>query len=289
MTKNTIAMRAFCLILCYLNYFVKSDVVRDGYHKAIGIPKAYSMMSVEGMSRIVGGSPAGTAMAFPYQAGIVVTLTTGWTSVCGGSLVSNTRVLTAAHCWWDGQSQASQFTVVLGSLLLFSGGNRIVTKDIVLHPNWNTNDIRNDIAVVKIPRVQYTNIIQAIPLPALSDVNQDFSGLVGTATGYGKTTDAQNNFPQTTTLHHVNLNVITNTVCQTRFDIPLHGSQMCTDGARGVGTCEGDSGGPLTVVWKNKRTLVGIVSFGVGDACQAGHPSVYTRVTAFLTWIQANL
>ncbi|XP_046966658.1 collagenase-like [Vanessa cardui] len=277
------------LFLCSFNYFVRTENVRDGYHKAIGIPAAHKIMAMEGVSRIVGGGPAATITAFPYQAGIVVTLTTKKTSVCGGALISNTRVLTAAHCWWDGESQASQFTIVLGSLLLFSGGTRIVTKDIVTHPNWNINDLSHDIAIAKISSIEFNSNIQAIALPAISDVRQDFSGLTATASGYGKTRDAQNNFPASTNLHHVDLEILTNAVCQRSFDIPIHGSQMCTKGVRGIGTCDGDSGGPLTVIWKNQRTLVGIVSFGVGDGCQAGFPSVYTRVTAFLPWIQGNM
>ncbi|XP_047532414.1 collagenase-like [Vanessa atalanta] len=282
-------MLLICLFLCSFNYFVRTDVVRNGYHEAIGIPAAHKIMGMEGISRIVGGGPAATITAFPFQAGIVVTLTTKKTSVCGGALISNTRVLSAAHCWWDGESQASQFTIVLGSLLLFSGGTRIVTKDIVTHPNWNVNDLRHDIAMVKISRIVFNNNIRAIPLPAMSDIRQEFSGLTATASGYGKTRDAQNSFPPSTNLHHVNMEILTNAVCQRSFDIPIYASQMCTRGVRGIGTCDGDSGGPLTAIWKNQRTLVGIVSFGVGDGCQAGFPSVYTRVTAFLPWIQSNM
>ncbi|XP_050350078.1 brachyurin-like [Nymphalis io] len=282
-------MRLICILLCSLNYFASSEIIRDGYHKAIGIPTAYKLMGMEGVNRIVGGGPAATITAFPHQAGIIVTLTTKGTSVCGGAVISNTRVLSAAHCWWDGQSQATQFTIVLGSLLLFSGGTRITTKDVVTHPNWNAKDMRHDIAIVKIARINFNNNIQAIPLPDMGDVGQHFGGLSATASGYGKTSDAQNSFPPSTSLHHVNMEILTNAVCQRSFDIPIHGSQMCTRGVRGIGTCDGDSGGPLSVVWKNRRTLVGIVSFGVGDGCQAGYPSVYTRVTAFLSWIQGNM
>ncbi|CAF4956064.1 unnamed protein product [Pieris macdunnoughi] len=260
------------------------------YHKDVGIKQAEYLMIQEKIGRIIGGNQVPTIMTYPYQAGIVATLATGWTSICGGALVSNTRVLTAAHCWWDGENQARSFTVVLGSLTIFSGGTRLTTSDVVVHPSWNSKDIINDIAVVRISRVQFTNNIQAIPLPSISDVNNAFAGVTATATGYGKTKDSQSGFPKTTQLHHVNLKILTNAVCQRSFsDVTIHGSHLCTDGSQRVGTCEGDSGGPLTTIVNNKRMLIGIVSFGLGDGCERGTPSVYTRVTAFLTWIDAQL
>lgn len=71
-------------------------------------------------------------------------------SICGGVLVSNNRVLTAAHCWNDGVNQVWRLTVVLGSVLLFSGGTRVQSSDVVVHPRWFPLLIRNDIAVIRL-------------------------------------------------------------------------------------------------------------------------------------------
>ncbi|CAK1581272.1 unnamed protein product [Parnassius mnemosyne] len=274
------------IFLCCINILVKCKSM-SGYHDLVGIPRAISLRLSERL-RIVGGSQVAAISSLPYQAGILATLTTGHTSICGGSLISNTRVLTAAHCWWDGHFQAQKFTIVLGSLKIFSGGTRLETKDVVVHPSWNTRDILNDVAMVKIPRVVFNKNIQSISLPT-KEMNQNFAGLTATASGYGKTSDTQSSFPTTTSLHQIQLTVMNNTECQKNFKVTIHNSHLCTDGIRGVGTCDGDSGGPLSLVWNQRRILVGIVSFGLGDGCQKGLPSVYTRVTAFLTWINANL
>ncbi|CAH0725082.1 unnamed protein product, partial [Brenthis ino] len=278
------------IFILNLIYFAQAkNLLSNGYHQAVGIKRAQDLMNLErSASRIVGGTQTSAISLYPYQAGMVITLRSNAQSICGGSLVSNTRVLTAAHCWWDGQNQATQFVIVLGSLLIFSGGTRITTTDVRVHPNWNA-DIKNDIAIAIITRVEYNTNIQAISLPTTSDVNQDFAGLSAVATGYGKITDGASSSPSTSSLYHINLNILTNVQCQKSFDITLDGSHLCTDGAKGVGTCDGDSGGPLTVLQNNKRILVGIVSFGLAEKCEAGYPSVYTRVTSFLTWIQANL
>lgn len=87
----------------------------------------------------------------------MITLTTGATSVCGTSLLTNSRTVTAAHCWWDGRGQARQFQVVLGSTTLFSGGVRINTNNVQMHANWNVNNLNNDIAIVIISSVGFNS------------------------------------------------------------------------------------------------------------------------------------
>ncbi|GBP41792.1 Collagenase [Eumeta japonica] len=233
---------------------VAEETTAFDYHNKIGIPEAARIKQQEEASeasRIVGGSAAGLGV-YPYQAGLVITMSTGGTSVCGASLVTNNRLTTAAHCWWDGRNQARQFVVVLGSTTLFSGDN-----------------IRNI----------------ALPTNAL---NQNFAGQWAWASGFGRTSDSagisNNQF-----LSHVRLQVITNAVCQQTFGNIVIASTICTSGAGGVGTCGGDSGGPLALDWGGQRILIGITSFGSARGCQVGLPAAFARVTSFTAWIQARL
>lgn len=68
-----------------------------------------------------------------FQGGVLVTVSLGIvnrTSVCAASMLTHTRAVTAAHCWWDGFHRAVELTVVYGSLHLFSGGTRVTTRTV---------------------------------------------------------------------------------------------------------------------------------------------------------------
>nr|AGU27161.1 serine protease 13 [Antheraea pernyi] len=284
-------MKSFVLFVAFVSAVLAFEEPLRFYHETAGIREAARIKQAEEAldfdgGRITGGSAAALG-AHPHMGGLVITLTSGATSVCGSSLLSNTRLATAAHCWWDGRNQARQFTVVLGSIRLFTGGVRINTSNVQMHGSWNPSTIQNDVAIIVIGWVGYTNAINRINLPLGTLANNLFVGTTATAAGFGRTGDnvgiGNNQF-----LSHVNLPVITNAVCAQTFGNVI-ASTLCVSGANGRSTCPGDSGGPLAVTSGGQRVLIGITSFGSARGCQLGFPAAFVRVTSFNAWIQARI
>ncbi|XP_072931561.1 brachyurin-like [Epargyreus clarus] len=293
----------FVLVLVALATFAVAEDVSGpteeiytayNYMERYGIPRAEQIQKAEeeylsSQSRIVGGVPAALGQ-YPFQAGLIADIV-GLTGrgVCGGSLISRSRVLTAAHCWFDGRHQAWRFTVVLGSITLFSGGTRVETSAVAMHPNWSPSLIRNDVAVIYLPNnVAISNNIAPVALPSGSMLNEDFAGSPAIAAGFGLTSD-NGNISNNQFLSHVRLNVITNSACSWGLPFVVQPSNICTSGVGGTSTCRGDSGGPLVVTRNNAFVLIGVTSFGSALGCEIGLPAAFARVTSFMGFINQHV
>ncbi|XP_060808243.1 collagenase-like [Amyelois transitella] len=284
-------MKFLVVLVALAAAVLAEEPIFKDYHQEIGVSLAAKIKAREEAadfdgSRITGGNAAALG-SHPHLGGLVITLTNTFTSVCGSSLLSNTRAVTAAHCWRHGNSQARQFVVVLGSLRLFSGGVRVTTSNVTLHANYNETNLNNDIAIITLSWVTYTNVIQPIGLPT-SQTNNLFVGTWAWAAGFGATGD---NSPITTNqfLSEVSLQVITNAVCASTYGNSVVASSVICVSGQGRSTCGGDSGGPLWVWVGSERNLIGITSFGHVSGCQRNFPAGFVRVTSFISWIQARL
>ncbi|PZC84909.1 hypothetical protein B5X24_HaOG200484 [Helicoverpa armigera] len=270
------------------------DLTAYGYLSKIGAPLAEKIRiaeekAIRNPSRITGGSGASLGQ-IPYQAGLLVNFD-DMRGVCGGSLLNAQRVLTAAHCWFDGLHQGWGVEVVLGSVRLYSGGFRSYTTNVVMHEDWYPDRVRNDIAIINLPSaVPLSNIIAPIALPAGNEINDDFVGDIASASGFGRIADGPSGeISESQFLSHVDVPVISNRACRLRFFYFLQPSNICTSGFGGKNICRGDSGGPLTVVRDNKRILIGVASFGSPRGCQYRMPSAFVRVTSYIDWINQRL
>ncbi|KAJ9580604.1 hypothetical protein L9F63_024219 [Diploptera punctata] len=230
--------------------------------------------------KIVNGQQA-TRGQFPYQAAVYLDSS----SFCGGSLISTTFVLTAAHC----AQSVSRFTVYLGAQALSASesGRVIVTSTSkIVHASYNPSTIANDIALIRLPSaVSLTSFIQTIALPGRSLSSNSFAGSTVTVSGWGRTATSTSVSNQ---LNYVDLTVITNSACSSFFGSYILASTICADGSNRQGSCNGDSGGPMVVTSGGQRIQIGVVSFGSGLGCTAGYPTAYARVTSFLDWISTN-
>ncbi|XP_013191146.2 collagenase isoform X1 [Amyelois transitella] len=285
-------MRLFLLFGCAFIGFGSGEITIDvNYHENIGIKEAARIKQAEQAIDFDGGKITGGWNAalgdHPHLGGLVIALTSGATSVCGSSLLSNTRAITAAHCWRDTFNQARQFTVVLGSLTLFTGGTRVVTSSVVLHAGYNPNTLHNDVAIINLNWVTYTNFIQPASLPT-AFVNNNLAGYRAWAAGFGRYGDNLG-IGNNQVMRHVHLTVITNAACAQVYGSTVQANTICTSGNGGVGICGGDSGGPLWFWWNNQRILVGVTSFEHISGCQRGFPGGFARVSSFIAWIQALL
>ncbi|XP_061703856.1 collagenase-like [Cydia pomonella] len=283
-------MHAFVIILLCATVGQAADW--SGYHRRVGIPEAERIRQAEQtifINKIVGGVIA-PVYQHPYLAGLIMDLIgLPHTSACGGSVISSNRILTAAHCWNDGNFQAWRFTVVLGSAFLYHGGLRTVASSIAPHPHYNARTLANDVAILYLPtNIQFSHAIQPVVLPTGPWRNFDLHNIWAYASGYGRYSDVTN--PTINTMvRNVFLRIITNEECSRVYGDIVTESNVCTCGQGGVGICRGDSGGPLIVQNAGQNVLVGVSSFVASDGCKLGHPSAFARVTSYVDWIRLHL
>merc|ERR1711881_625572 len=184
--------------------------------------------------RIVGGQET-EEHEYPWQVGLVSR--NGRTPWCGGTLISSTHVLTAAHCT---QTSASSIRVLLGEhSIADSDFNRVDVAEIINHPNYNSQTTDNGYAILRLSSpVAFTNEVSPACLPA--DLSATYAGVLATVTGWGTLSSGGN---QPTALQEVDVTVTTNAVCNQAYG-SITANMICAADS-GKDSCQGDSGGPL--------------------------------------------
>ncbi|XP_046411533.1 brachyurin [Neodiprion virginianus] len=237
-------------------------------------------------SRVVGGEEASPGQ-FPYQVGLFSTNAAGSTGFCGGSILNYEWILTAAHC----VDVAVSVEVILGAQYIREDEpTQVVLQvaEIIVHENWDTRNIRNDLALLRLPApIQFTERIQPIRLPSRSQVGQTFASETGIVSGWGRDSDSSSSISPV--LRWTQNPILTNFVCTRYYFFSVTSAQICLSGRGGRSSCNGDSGGPLVVTDSDGEiTQVGVVSFGIALGCAVGWPGVYVRVTDYLDWIETH-
>ncbi|XP_028672072.2 duodenase-1-like [Erpetoichthys calabaricus] len=205
----------------------------------------------------------------PYMA-FVISKTNTSTS-CGGFLVREDFVMTAAHC------QGKEMFVVLGAHNIRADEHSQVTikaKRIIPHPEYLMNKVKNDIMLLELEQnVTLNENIKPIPLPKIiTDLPEGTNCL---ASGWGIISEEGTQIPDT--LQEANIQVVERSCCRKQWGKIINKKMLCTEE---VG-CVGDSGGPLVC----DGMAYGITSFGIEPCGFYGFPSVYTRISEYLSWV----
>lgn len=230
-------------------------------------------------SRIINGFSCRSAQ-FPYYANLKIESKHEY-STCGGSLINDKWIVTAAHCVYD----AIEVEVTLGMFdtRYFSKDffiDDVPKENIFVHSMYVWLTLWNDIALVKLTKnVKFTKIIQPIQLPTNCASNENLN-VVAMGTGLVGTLPNR----EAESVQWAPLRTISFTECRSVYKaLYFRKSILCAQTNKQRTICAGDSGSPL--VRKNDSTLVGIVSFTGKKDCETGLPQVFTNILSYLSWI----
>merc|ERR1719266_1587078 len=239
------------------------------------VKKAVKAKTPKQNTRIVGGYEA-VPHSFPWMAALFVD--EQW--FCGGTLISDEWVLTAAHC----ANGASSMRIMLGAHNVREdteeGRIEVVTTDFFTHPGWSQFNLHNDLALVHLPyALNFTENIRPVCLPGHSEAGTAWDGEEAVASGWGKPTDSSTSISPT--LRWVETDTISNTACWIEFPTAVNKNVICISGAHGKSTCNGDSGGPL---YLHNHSA----SFGSSLGCEIGFHAAFTRSAGSKKTIQCQ-
>ena len=173
---------------------------------------------------------------------------------CGGTLISSTHVLTAAHCFEDKGVfiAASSIRVLLGEHNVADNEfTSVDVAEIINHPNYDSRTTDNDYAILRLEnRVTFNNKVSPACLPA--DLSSTYANVLATATGWGS---LRFEGPSPNVLQEVDVTVVTNAECNRAYRGKITSNMVCAADS-GKDSCEGDSGGPLIAPENGRQALV---------------------------------
>ncbi|MGB3180884.1 MAG: trypsin-like serine protease [Cyclobacteriaceae bacterium] len=232
---------------------------------------------------IVGGSSVSISN-YPYQVSIQ---TTSGFHFCGGTIIDDEWILTAAHCI-DGTS-ASSIRVVAGASRISqsSSGQIRSVSNIYAYPGYSTPSAGKDAALLKLSSpLSLGGSVQAIPYATAADASAGYTnaGVTATISGWGTLSSGGSSPDQ---LQAAQVPIVTNSYANSQYPQNITSDQLgagYTTG--GIDACQGDSGGPLVVSKGSGVIVAGIVSWGYGCA-DPDYVGMYGRVSSFATWIDS--
>lgn len=249
-------------------------------------------------SQIVGGETADIA-DFPFYARLLITdFESSFGHTCGGTILSDEYILTAAHCVDDEALEDNGYTINnLGIVINNSSFDDVALSEvkavnaIYIHEDYDSITISNDIAVLHLS-TPITEEFTAITLPTSTHKSEYkvLDSIDVTGMGY-----IDNSYTNPTDLLTTTVNKQTFEECETLIS-SIYGLEFPENKALCVlpysenGSCNGDSGGPVTYNDDGTNQQIGLVSYGSAEGCALeGYPSVYTELYGFTDWISAKM
>ncbi|XP_041983168.1 trypsin, alkaline B-like [Aricia agestis] len=246
----------------------------------------FSVSNGSPTSRIAGGVVT-DIRNYPFATSLISNIgSTSFTQACAGTIISSSAILSAASCFFTGNQAHSieSWRARVGSTYSNSQGLIYLIRRITTHPDFVSTTLVNDVAVLRtVVQITFTDTVQPAYLAGgaynLAN-NQQVWGI-----GWGVTSNVAAPSPN---LRDVQVFVIDQQTCINRYNeigFAVNDNMLCAGwldvGVRGQ--CEGDNGGPLL----HNGVVVGVYSWTEG--CGTGrHPSINTRVSAFIRWIEST-
>lgn len=237
----------------------------------------------EGSRRIVGGLETSVSVC-PY----IVAISKHGRHWCGGSIIDEQWVLTAAHCmqavFEEDRRILTPYTVRAGSSYHSRGGYQARINKLFFPHQYNPDGADYDFCLLRLDRpLPIGRSIAVLDLPARDYALEVDDILV--VSGWGST-DKTGNGHVPDRVRFVPVPLLSTNKCQRAYKFPITPRMICAGYSEGgKDACNHDSGGPAV----RDNILLGVVSFGGRRCGDPNSPGVYSRVSALTPWIEKTI